>query len=125
MKFDKDKWHLLLSGNRNYQAIFKIINILTTSVDKRKIFCVRVSPDLKPSKQCTEVVKIENKLVSFIGRSFTCEYEKKITLLTIYNSHVHPHLKYKVLFWSTYAKKYLKKNRKNTAQVNKIVKQIL
>ena len=41
-----------------------------TSVGNEKDLCVIIFADPKPSKQCTEVVKIARKLVSLIARSF-------------------------------------------------------
>ena len=90
---------------QNPKAIFTM-----TSVDKEKDLGIIVSMDLKPSKHCTEVVKIANKLVGFIGRSFTYKSEKVI--LTLYNSLVRPHLEYNVPFWSPYYKKDIEKLEK-------------
>ncbi len=38
---------------------------------------VRISDDLKPSNQCSKVVKPANKLVGLIGRTFENKSEKK------------------------------------------------
>ena len=66
------------------------------SVQREKDLGVVISADLKQSNQCNEVVKIANKLVGFIGRSFSFKTEKII--LTLYNSLVRPHLEYNVQF---------------------------
>ena len=71
-----------------------------------------ISRDLKPSSQCTEVVKIANKLVNIIGRTFRLEK----VIITLYNSLMHPHLEYCVQFWSPYFKD--RKTRENTASHN-------
>ncbi len=51
---------------------------------------VMVSDNLKPSNQCSKVVKTTNTLVEFIGRTFKYKSEKAI--LTLYNSLVSPFL---------------------------------
>ncbi len=56
-----------------------------------------ISGDLKPSNQCSKVVKTANKLVGFIGRTFKHKSEKVI--LTLYTSLVHPLLEYCIQFW--------------------------
>ena len=119
MKFNIDKCHVLHIGNQNPKATFSINNIPMTSVDKEKDLGIIVSTDLKPSKHCTEVVKIANKLVGFIGRSFTFKSEKII--LTLYNSLVRPHLEYNVPFWSPYYKKDIEKLEKIQRRLTKLI----
>ena len=119
MKFNIDKCHVLHIGNQNPQATYKMNNTPMTSVDKEKDLGVIVSADLKPSKHCTEVVKTANKLVGFIGRSFTFKSEKII--LTLYNSLVRPHLEYNVQFWSPYYKKDIEKLEKIQRRLTKMI----
>ncbi len=45
---------------------------------------VMISDDLKPSDQFPKVVKADNKLVGFIGRTF--EHKSEKVTLTLYNS---------------------------------------
>ncbi len=40
--------------------------------------------DMKPSNQCSKVVKTANKLAGFIGR--TLEHKSEKSILTLYNS---------------------------------------
>ena len=47
---------------------------------------------LKPSKQCSELVKTANKLIEFIGRSF--EFRTEEIILNLYNALVRLHLEY-------------------------------
>ncbi len=44
---------------------------------------VMISDDLKPSNQCSKVVKAADKLVGFIGR--VCEHKSEKVILTFYN----------------------------------------
>ena len=107
MKFDFDKCHILHIGNSNPHENDKMGNTLINSVDAEKDLGVLVSSDLKLSKHCIEVTKTANKLIDFIGRSFTFKSEKII--LALYNSLVCPHLEYNVQFWSPYYKKEVEK----------------
>ena len=97
-----DKCHVLHIGNNNLQANYKIDYVQLTNVDREEHLDVIVPTDLKPSNQCTEVVKIGNILVGFIGRSF--EFKSEKVILTLYNSLVRPQLEYCVQFWSPYYK---------------------
>ena len=76
-------------------------------VEQEKDLGVVISSDLKPSKQCSEVVKTANKLIGFIGRSF--EFRTEEIILNLYNSLVRPHLEYCVQCWSPYYKKDIEK----------------
>ena len=77
---------------------YSMKDVQLKSVAKEKDLGVIITSDLKPSSQCTEVVKTANQLVGFIGRTLNIKLEKII--LTLYNSLVRPHLKYCVQFWS-------------------------
>ena len=57
-------------------------------VEQEKDLGVVISSDLKPSKQCSEVVKTANKLIGFIGRSF--EFRTEEIILNLYNALVRP-----------------------------------
>ena len=57
-------------------------------VEQEKDLGVVISSDLKPSKQCSEVVKTANKLIGFIGRSF--EFRTEEMILSLYNALVRP-----------------------------------
>ena len=76
-------------------------------VEQEKDLGVVISSDLKPSKQCSEVVKTANKLIGFIGRSF--EFRTEEIILNLYNSLVRPHLEYCIQCWSPYYKNDIEK----------------
>ena len=96
--FNDDKCKVLQIGNRNVQA-----NYTMNGKQLAKV----ISSDLKPSKQCSEVVKTANKLIGFIGRSF--EFRTEEIILNLYNTLVRPHLEYCVQYWSPYYKKDIDK----------------
>ena len=77
--------------------------IQLAKVEQKKDLGIVISSDLKPSKQCSEVVKTANKLAGFIGRSF--EFRTEEIILNLYNALVRPHLEYCVQCWSPYYKK--------------------
>ena len=119
MNFNLDKCHVLHVGNENPHANYTMNNVQLINVDREKDLGVIISKDLKPSEQCTEIVKIANKLVGFIGRTFTFKSEKVI--LTLYNSLVRPHLEYCVQFWSPYYRKDIEKLERIQRRVTKMI----
>ena len=107
MFFNVDKCKVLHIGNRNVQANYMMNGKQLAKVEQEKDLGVVISSDLKPSKQCSEVVKTANKLIGFIGRSFESRTEEII--LNLYNALVRPHLEYCVQCWSPYYKKDIDK----------------
>ena len=107
MFFNVDKCKVLHIGNRNVQANYTMNGKQLAKVEQEKDLGVVISSDLKPSKQCSEVVKTANKLIGFIGRSF--EFRTEEIILNLYNSLVRPHLEYCVQCWSPYYKNDIEK----------------
>ena len=107
MFFNVDKCKVLHIGNRNVQANYTMNGKQLAKVEQEKDLGVVISSDLKPSKQCSEVVKTANKLIGFIGRSF--EFRTEEIILNLYNALVRPHLGYCVQCWSPYYKKDIEK----------------
>ena len=107
MFFNVDKCKVLHIGNRNVQANYTMNGKQLAKVEQEKDLGVVISSDLKPSKQCSEVVKTANKLIGFIGRSF--EFRTEEIILNLYNALVRPHLEYCVQCWSPYYKKDIAK----------------
>ena len=89
MFFNVDKCKVLHIGNRNVQANYTMNGKQLAKVEQEKDLGVVISSDLKPSKQCSEVVKTANKLIGFIGRSF--EFRTEEIILNLYNALVRPH----------------------------------
>ena len=93
MFFNVDKCKVLHIGNRNVPANYTMNGKQLAKVEQEKDLDVIISSDLKPSKQCSEVVKTANKLIGFIGRSF--EFRTEEIILNLYNALVRPHLRNK------------------------------
>ena len=74
------------TGDRNVQANYTMNGIQLAKVEQEKDLVI--SSDLKPSKQCSEVVKTDIKSIGFIGRSFEFRTEKII--LNLYSALVRP-----------------------------------
>lgn len=72
MADDVDNCHVQHVSNNNLQTKYIMDNVQLTSVDREKDLLHRCcsSNDLKPNSQCSKVIKIANKLVTFIGRTF-------------------------------------------------------
>ena len=98
---------MLHIGNRNPQANYILTGKQLAKVEQEKDLGVVISSDLKPSKQCSEVVKTANKLIGFIGRS--SEFRTEEILLNLYHALVRPHLEYCLQCWSPYYKKDIEK----------------
>ena len=98
MSFNVDKCKVLHIVQANYTMNGKQL----ATVEQEKDLGVVISSYLKPSKQCSEVVKTANKLIGFIGRSF--EFRTEEIILNPYNALVRPRLEYCVQCWSPYYK---------------------
>ena len=119
MSFNIDKCHVLHIGSHNPNVNYVMNHSELKSVDEEKDLGVIISKNLKPHNQISKVVKTANKLVGFIGRTFSFKSEKVI--LTLYNSLVRPHLEYCVQFWSPYYKKDIEKLEKIQRRVTKMI----
>ncbi len=70
------------------QTIHTLGGTQLKKVDSEVDLGVTISSKIKPSQQCSEALKKANKVIGLIGRSF--EYKSWDTILTLYNSLVHP-----------------------------------
>ena len=73
---------------------------LTTTSSERDIG-VKVSNNLKPSKQCQEAAARANSVLGQITRAF--HYRDKKTFLSLYIQYVRPHLEFAVPAWSPWS----------------------
>ena len=119
MSFNIDKCHVLHIGSHNPNFDYEMSNAKVKSVNEEKDLGVIISKNLKPDNHITKVVKTANKLVGFIGRTFSFKSEKVI--LTLFNSLVRPHLEYCVQFWCPYYKKDIEKLEKIQRRVTKMI----
>ena len=119
MSFNTDKCKVLHIGYRNEKAIYNLNGIQLKSVDSEVDLGVTISSNLKPSQQCSEVVKKANKIIGLIGRSF--EYKSKDIILTLYNSLVRPQLEYCVQAWCPYYRKDIDKLERVQRRVTKMI----
>lgn len=119
MEFNIEKCKVLHVGSNNVHKDYTMKNSVLSTTENEKDLGVTMSSDLKPSKQCTEVIKTANKLVGFIGRTF--EFKSEKIILTLFNSLVRPHLEYCVQFWSPYYKKDINKLEKVQRRVTKMI----
>ncbi len=61
-------------NNDNVKYLMNGVELSVTNIET--VLGVMISDDLKPSNQCSKVVKTANKLVGFIGRTFKHKSEK-------------------------------------------------
>ncbi len=92
-------------SNENVEYLMNGVELSVTNTEKD--LGVMISDDLKPSNQCSKLVKTANKLVGFTVR--TLEHISEKAILTSYNSLVHPLLEYCVQIWSPYCRKDIDK----------------
>ncbi len=59
---------------------------------KKKDLGVTICSDLKPGKNCSEIVKTAYKFNSFIGRTF--EFKSEKVIFTLFNARLRPYLEY-------------------------------
>ena len=119
MNYNTDKCKVLHIGYRNAKANYTLDGSQLKKVDSEVDLGVTISSNLKPSQQCSEVVKKANKVIGLIGRSF--EYKSKDTILTLYNSLVRPLLEYCVQAWCPYYQKDIEKLERVQRRVTKMV----
>ena len=119
MSFNTDKCKVLHIGYRNVKTNYLMNGSQLQNTDEENDLGVTISSNLKPSKQCSEVVKKANKLVGFIGRSI--EYKSKATIVTLYNSLVRPLMEYCVQAWCPYYQKDIAKLERVQRRVTKMI----
>ena len=90
----------------NEQAEYVMNNVKLECVTYEIDLGVVVSGDLKSGKQCSEVVKKANRILSMIKRNFTDR--SKETIISLYKTLVRPHLEYCSQIWSPHFDKDIK-----------------
>ena len=119
MSFNADKCKVLHIGYLNEKANYSMNGTQLKNVNRETDLGVTISSNLKPSQQCSEVVKKANKIIGFIGRSF--EHKSKEVILTLYNSLVRPLLEYCVQSWCPYYQKDINKLERVQRRVTKMI----
>ena len=119
MNFNTDKCKVLHIGHRNEKIDYSLDGRQLENTEKENDLGVTITSNLKPSQQCSEVVKKANKLVGFIGRSI--EYKSKATIVTLYNSLVRPIMEYCVQAWCPYYQKDIAKLERVQRRVTKMI----
>ena len=100
MEFNIDKCSVMNVGRKNPGNRYTISNVSLKRSEGEKDLGVRVSPDLRPRKQCIEARNRANRVLGFITRSVKSRSAEVI--LKLYLALVRPHLDYAVQFWSPY-----------------------
>ena len=119
MSFNENKCKVMHLGYRNDKVKYILNDIQLKSVDNQIDLGVTVSNTLKPSQQCSEIIKRANKIIGLIGRSFECK--SKTVILTLYTSLVRPLLEYCVQAWCPYYQKDIDKLERVQRRVTKMI----
>ncbi len=107
--------HIGINNDKvNYLMNRVELSVTTTEKD----LGVKISDDLKPSNQCSKVVKTANKL-GCSGRTF--EHKSEKVILTLYNSLVCSLFEYCVQFWFPYYRRDIDKLERVQRRVTKMV----
>ena len=103
MSFNVDKCKVMHFGRRNSKAVYCINDTQLHDVQVERDLGVLVQSDMKVSQQCSNVVKICNKILGLIYRSFTLK--SKDAILSLYKALVRPCLEYCAQVWRPHLKK--------------------
>jgi hypothetical protein len=103
MLFNLSKCKVMHFGKHNGKASYSMGGIVLDTVDCEKDLGVIVQSDMKVTQQCIKVVKIANKILGMISRTF--QYKTKPVVLRLYKSLVRPHLEYCVQAWRPHLQK--------------------
>ena len=103
MDLNIDKCTYLSIGSKNINFTYNMKGKPLNKTNEQKDLGVKISSNLKFSKQCSESSKKANKVLGLISRSF--DYKSKEVILPLYKSLVRPHLEYAVQLWNPYHRK--------------------
>ena len=103
MLFNIDKCKVMHIGHNNSKAKYEMNGIFLEEVTEERDLGVIMQNNFKCSAQCINVVKIANRILGLIKRTF-CVRDKD-TILQLYKSLVRPHLEYSVQAWRPHLQK--------------------
>ena len=104
VKFNVNKCKDLHNRINNQYTKYIMKGSELSKVSHEKDLGVTISNDLKPDKRCPDVVKKDNKLVGFIGRTYQSRKPKKVMPMQL-NALVCPRLEDCIQFWLPHYKK--------------------
>ena len=97
MSFNKAKCHVMHFGRKNNRYQYKMGDSVLEPSSQEKDLGVLVSDNLRPAAQCAAAAKKANQVLGQLSRSVS--YRDRETFLSLYISHVRPHLEYAVQAW--------------------------
>ena len=98
MAFNVAKCKVLHVGRTNEGAKYSMNGAELASTEEERDIGVRVTADMKPSRQCKEAAQRASGVLGQISRAF--HYRDKKTFLQLYKQYVRPHLEFAVPAWS-------------------------
>ena len=101
MAFNVAKCKVLHVGRSNEKATYTMNGVQLSSTEEERDIGVKVSANLKPSKQCSEAAQRAAGVLSQISRAF--HYRDKKTFLQLYKQYVRPHMEFAVPAWSPWS----------------------
>ena len=98
MAFNVAKCKVLHIGRSNAGAKYTMNGAELSSTEEERDIGVRITANLKPSRQCNEAARRAAGVLGQISRSF--HYRDKKTFLQLYKQYVRPHMEFAVPTWS-------------------------
>ena len=106
MKFNSSKCSTMHFGKNNKNYDYTLGTEVLQSSEKEKDLGVIIQTNLKVDQQVKKVSQTCNRILSQIGRSFTCKEPE--LMLKIFKTYVLPHIDYGATVWSPHHKKDIK-----------------
>ena len=100
MAFNTDKCHVLHTGRKNMNYVYKWGGGELEVSNFEKDVGVMISDSLKPSMQCAKAAKKANQVLGQMARAIS--FRDKYTFAKLYKVYVRPHLQYCSSAWSPY-----------------------
>lgn len=100
MPFNSSKCKVMHFGRNNQRFQYYMSGQLLTATEEERDLGVRLTANLKPSRQCQQAYSTASKVLSMIGR--TVSLKSSDVLCRLYKSLVRPHLEFCSPAWSPY-----------------------
>ena len=98
MEFNVKKCKVLHLGNSNPKFTYQMNGLDLVEVEEETDVGVRITNDLKSSKQCRIAAGKARGVLAQLTRSF--HYRDKYVFVRLYKQYVRPHLEYAISAWS-------------------------
>ena len=102
MEFNLGKCHVMHFGKKNRKHQYFMGSHTVTASNREEDLGIQIADNLRPSAQCAAAAKRANSVLGQMSRALS--YRDRNTFLSLYKSHVRPHLEYAVQAWAPWTK---------------------